>query len=149
MLNLDNMLNVQNIIPALQSNQKEQVIRELLKCLTETGQIDNEQQAFQDVLAREGYLSTGMENGLAIPHAKSDAVNNLIVAFGIHQAGINFESLDGQPAHFVFLVLSPLDTSGPHIQALAQISRVMKKENIREQLISAKNSQTIKDILLK
>ena len=115
--------------------------------LDKKGLLSDKALAFADILRREKNLSTGMENGLAIPHAKSDSVDRLVVAFGIHPKGIDFESLDGKPAHFIFLVMSPRDTSGPHIQALARIARFLKDEQVREKLSNVKSDDEVFTII--
>jgi len=100
--------------------KKDTAIRELIDLLAAAGDLNDPELAYQDVLSRETYLSTGMEHGLAVPHAKSDAVAEMTVAFGLHKTGLDFNALDGEPTHFIFLVLSPRATSGPHIQLLAR-----------------------------
>jgi mannitol/fructose-specific phosphotransferase system IIA component (Ntr-type) len=89
------------------------------------------------VLAREGKMSTGMEHGIAIPHGKTDTVKKLVVGVGIHREGVDFESLDGQPAHIFIMTVSPLNKSGPHIQFLAEISRILGNAAVRERLLAA------------
>jgi len=104
------------------------------------------EEALNDILDREGYLSTGLENGLAIPHAKTDSVRELFIVFGLKREGVTFESLDGKPAELIFLVLSPKDTSGPHIQALALITRNLKDAESRQKLKSCKSAQEVAQI---
>ena len=118
-MKLSELLTADVITASLKSSNKKNIIYDLLDLLYKNGFVKNREQALEDILAREKHLSTGMENGLAVPHAKSDSVEKLVVAFGLHPDGIEFESLDGKPAHYIFLVMSPRDTSGPHIQALA------------------------------
>jgi fructose-specific phosphotransferase system IIA component len=144
---LPDYLSEDTIIFSLESQNKKQVIRALLKVLSDSGQVQDGDLAFNDIMARENHLSTGMENGLAIPHAKTDAVKKLVVSFGIHRKGIDYDSLDGKPAHFIFLVLSPRDTSGPHIQALARISRTVKSQDVRNALLQAKDKAEILNLL--
>lgn len=131
----------------MRCTKKDEAIRELIDLLTAAGDLKDPEQAYQDVLSRETYLSTGMEHGLAVPHAKTDAVDEMTVAFGLHKAGLDFNALDGQPTHFIFLVVSPRATSGPHIQVLARISRVIKSESVRERLMQANTEQEILHIL--
>lgn len=145
-MNLSDYLSEKTILFSLESTNKKQAVRSLLKVLKDNSQVQDEEMAFSDIMARENHLSTGMENGLAIPHAKTDAVQKLVVAFGIHRKGLDYDSLDGKPAHYIFLVLSPRDTSGPHIQALARISRSIKNENLREALLQAKDKKEILNI---
>jgi fructose-specific phosphotransferase system IIA component len=137
----------EQIEPNLKGETKFQVIEELLDLLHENNQLLDRDVALQDVLAREGYLSTGLENGLAIPHAKTDGVGKLVIAFGIKRDGVDFESLDGKPAYLIFLVLSPRDTSGPHIQTLAVISRNLKNKELRDALLQAQTREEIYDII--
>ncbi len=145
-MNLAELLTTDLIAAPLKSIHKKGIIEELLDLLDKKGVIKNKVQALEDILTREKHLSTGMENGLAVPHAKSDSVDQLVVAFGIHPPGVDFETLDGKPAHYFFLVMSPRDTSGPHIQALASISRFLKNEKTRENLLKVKSIEEIVDI---
>ena len=137
-MKLIELLVKEQIEPNLKGENKFQIIEELIDRLNSNQQVKNRDQALEDVLAREGYLSTGLENGLAIPHAKTDGVDKLVISFGIKRDGVDFESLDGKPASLIFLVLSPRDTSGPHIQALATISRNLKDKTIREMILKKK-----------
>ncbi len=107
----------------LPNGDKFLVIESLLDLAMTSGSIRDRDHALKDLVEREQYLSTGFENGLAVPHAKSEAVSEIILAFGLNREGVDFDSLDGKPTHFVFLLLSPMDTSGPHIQTLALLAR--------------------------
>ena len=147
MLHIKDILKEEQISLDLKSKNKKEIIRELLEILEKNKLVADIKVALDDVLSRESYLSTGMENGLAIPHAKTDTVKDLVMAFGIHQQGIDFDSLDGKPARYIFLVLSPRDKSGPHIQALSIISRNIKTDSIRSALLKAKSAQEILNIL--
>jgi len=144
---LTTLLTADQIVYNLKSKNKNEIINELIRALTKNEKVKDRQLALKNVLERESHLSTGMENGLAVPHSKTTAVDELVIAFGLHKSGVNFDSLDGKPAHFIFLVLSPIDTSGPHIQALAQISRKIKSPEIREQLLKANSADDIEKIL--
>jgi fructose-specific phosphotransferase system IIA component len=146
-MKLSDYLPVQQISMDLQSDSKFPLIEELLDMPAENGRLLDRDQALQDVLAREGYLSTGLENGIAIPHAKTDGVDKLILAFGIKRDGIDFESLDGKPASLIFLALSPRDTAGPHIKSLAIISRTLKDLETRQALMDAASVEEIADII--
>ncbi len=131
----------------LQGSTKFQIIEELITLLDKNEALSDARLALQDVLAREGYLSTGLESGLAIPHAKTDGVKGMTIALGIKKDGVDFESLDGKPANLIFLVLSPRTTSGPHIQTLAIISRSLKEQKTRESLLQSGSVQEIFDII--
>lgn len=130
----------------LKSRSKSDAIKELLDVFEACGKINNEAQALKDCIERENYLSTGFENGLAVPHAKTEAVNELILAFGISREGIEFDSLDGKPAHFIFLLLSPVNESGPHIKVLSEITRQFQDAQIPRKILAAESTSAILNI---
>lgn len=118
----------------LSDGTKFQVIEELLNLAVDANRVHDREQALKDLIERERYLSTGFENGLAVPHAKTEAVSEVVLVFGMNRGGIEFDSLDGKPTHFVFLLLSPMDTSGPHIQTLALLARNFQSAGLLERL---------------
>lgn len=130
----------------LESNDKQAVISELLQALNDAGFVKNSTLALNDLLVREKQFSTGMEAGLAIPHAKSASVEDVVIAFGLHRKGIDFQSLDGQPTHFLFMVLSPPTMSGAHIQAMAYIARSMKDPVFQNKIRTCKSADEIKNL---
>jgi fructose-specific phosphotransferase system IIA component len=141
-------LLTKNLIKSdLSGENKYQVIEELLDLLVAEHKIVDKETCLRDLNEREQYLSTGLENGLAIPHAKTIASDQLLISFGISRAGLDFNSLDGKPAHFIFLVISPRDVAGPHIQILAQISRNFKSDDLVERILAAPNEQEILTIV--
>ena len=146
-MGIKELLNLELIADDLKGENKYQIIEELLDLLVRNEKIQSRETCLNDLNEREQYLSTGLEKGLAVPHAKTSAVNELLVSFGLSRKGINFESLDGKPAHFIFLVLSPRDTSGPHIKILAQITRNFREEQLSEQLLNSKDKNEIFEIL--
>ena len=131
----------------VKGDDKYRVIEQLLDLLVKAGKVKDKQQALQDLIEREQYLSTGLENGLAVPHAKTSAVDGLLVSFGLSREGVEFDSVDGKPAHFIFLVLSPRETSGPHIRALAQITRNFRDPEIPQRLLSARSKTEVLEII--
>ncbi len=146
-MGIGDLLSEELIAEDLQGKDKFQVIEELLDLLVKSGKVQDRETALKDLIEREQYLSTGLENGLAVPHAKTSAARELMVSFGLSRAGLDFDSLDGKPAHFLFLVLSPRDTSGPHIKILAQITRNFRDEAVGQKLLQAKNKQEILQII--
>jgi fructose-specific phosphotransferase system IIA component len=146
-MGIKELLNLELVTDNLKGENKYQIIEELLDLLVQNGKIQSREICLNDLIEREQYLSTGLENGLAVPHAKTSAVRELLVSFGLSRKGINFESLDGKPAHFIFLVLSPRDTSGPHIKILAQITRNFREEKLGEQLLNSKDKNEVFEIL--
>ena len=145
-MKFSDFIQEENIIPALSGETKIDVIKEMLTHMHKMGVVSNYDVALNDILVRENHLSTGLENGIAIPHAKTDGVDKLAIVFGKKKNGINFESLDAKPANLIFLVLSPKNTSGPHIQALALISRNLNINSNRERLKSANSINEIAEI---
>jgi len=146
-MKLSDYLPEDHIIHNLKGKTKIEIIEELLLKMQELNLIKDYDSTLNDILAREGYLSTGLENGLAIPHAKTNGTDELVMVFGLKKEGVEFETLDNKPAQLIFLVLSPPDTSGPHIQALALITRNLKNEAVRESIINAQSPASIVEII--
>ena len=92
-------------------------------------------------------MSTGMQNGIAIPHGKSDTVNSLVAAVGLRPEGIDFDAIDDQPCSIFVLTVSPVNRTGPHIQFLAEISRLLNDASVREELLSADTEEEVLRIL--
>src|SRR4030042_1976749 len=116
------------------SRDKEAVITELVDLLDANGLLLDRDEALEAVLTRERTQSTGTGAGIAIPHGKCNAVKELVIAIGIAYEPIEFKSIDGKPVTILILLVSPADQTGPHIQALATISRSMLNEEFRQQL---------------
>jgi PTS system nitrogen regulatory IIA component len=111
--------------------------------LQASGMIKDREGALQAVLEREEKMSTGMNNGVAIPHGKTDSVNKLIVAVGLQRSGIDFSCADGKPAQIFIMTISPASRSGPHIQFLAEVSKILREEASRQRLLSARSIQDV------
>jgi len=131
----------------LESRDKEAVIAELVDLLNADGLVSNRDVALQAVLTRERIQSTGTGAGIAIPHGKCNAVKELVMAVGIAREPIEFQSIDGKPVTILILLISPADQTGPHIQALAKISRLMLNENFRKHLEKATSAQEVYELL--
>jgi len=125
----------------LTAKTKEEVIRELVQLLLDAGKIPEFQSAYDAVIARENLASTGLEMGIAVPHAKTASVRTLTAALGIAAQGIDFQSADGKPAQLFFLLLAPPDKAGPHVEALAEIARIAKSPSFLRLLVSASSAQ--------
>ncbi len=146
-MNLVEMIDSRFIKLDLSDSNKFELIEELLDVADAQGKINNREQALKDLIEREQYLSTGFENGLAVPHAKTDAVDDMVLVFGLNREGVDFDSLDGKPTHFVFLLLSPMDTSGPHIQTLALLARNFQNEENVEKLKDVNGEKELLEII--
>ena len=134
----------------LQAHQnKEAVIRELTELLVQAGVIKDKDvsKLVQILLKRESLGSTGIGQGVAIPHGKSDVVTKLVAAFGISKQGVPFDSLDGEPVYLFFLLVAPEDSAGPHLKALARISRLLKDKHFRDSLRSARDEKAVAKII--
>ncbi|OHB61506.1 MAG: hypothetical protein A2Y12_06955 [Planctomycetes bacterium GWF2_42_9] len=127
----------------LESTNKESVIKELVDLLGDANLLANKEQVFQAVITRESTKSTGIGFGIAIPHGKCTGVKELVMAMGISHKGIDFQSIDGKPVHIVVLLASPVDRTGPHIQALARISRLMLDEDFKNKLQAAQSAEEL------
>jgi PTS system nitrogen regulatory IIA component len=142
-MKLKNVLNKDVIIMSLKGENKQEVIEEMLDLLIKTGRVSNRDQALSDLLAREQKMSTGIQYGVAIPHAKTTAVTELTACIGLKREGVDFQALDGQPSTIFFMTLSPVDRTGPHVQFLAEISMVVKTESARKKMLEAQTPQEI------
>ena len=117
----------------------------MVQLLVKAGEIKlaDEEKIVPVLLAREALGSTGIGQGVGIPHGKSNVVRQLVGAFGISRRGVNFDSLDGEMAQIFFLLLAPEDSAGPHLKALARISRLLKDRYFRESLKEAKEEKQV------
>ncbi len=131
----------------LESKDKESAIQELVTVLAEAGQITDPASAFEAVMDREQQRSTGIGSGIAIPHGKSASAKELVMSFGIAKDAIDFESIDNKPVKIIVLLLSPPDCTGPHIQALARISRLMLDEAFKAKLEKASSPEEVYDLI--
>lgn len=137
------ILDKRMIIPDLTSSTKEGVLRELVKAITKVEQQINEAPLLEILLERESLGSTGIGDGVAIPHGKTNEVNKLIASFGRSRRGMNFDSLDGKPTHLFFLLVAPENSAGIHLKALARISRLMKDQLFRKRLMEVGSAEEI------
>jgi len=129
------------------NNEKEAVITELVDLLDANGLLLDRDVALRAVLERERTRSTGTGAGIAIPHGKCDAVKELVMAIGIAKEAIEFESVDGKPVTILILLISPTNQTGPHIQALASISKLMLNEEFRQALENADSADEVYSLL--
>ncbi len=134
-----------HIIMNLKGKTKEDIIQELLGAIIEDYPHIDFTYAFNELMKREAEMSTGLTDGIAIPHAKIEGIDNIVCAFGINREGIDFKSLDGKPSHFFFLILSPISGSN-RLELLSQIAKTMTGD-VREELIKAKTEDEILQIL--
>ena len=146
-MNLRKTLSKETILLDLKNSTKEGIIKEMIDFLTEAGKIREKKDALKAVIDRERKMSTGMQNGIAIPHGKTDMVDTLIAAIALKKSGADFGSLDGQPSKIFVMTLSPDTRTGPHIQFLAEISRQLNNLAVREKILNATKPEDVLDAL--
>ncbi|MCK5012892.1 MAG: PTS sugar transporter subunit IIA [Candidatus Omnitrophica bacterium] len=144
-MKISDFLCTKAVLADLKSTTKDDVIAELVDLLINAGSIEKKRRkdVLEILMAREALGSTAIGQGIAIPHGKYGSMKKLIGCLGISKQGINFDSLDGEPAYIFFLLIAPVDSAGPHLKALARISRLLKDKYIRETLKAAKDDKSI------
>jgi fructose-specific phosphotransferase system IIA component len=147
-MRLTDILKPTNIKLPLESTSKAAAIGELVNLLQANGEVTDAKKVLDSVLEREATRTTGIGNGLAIPHGKCAGVDHLVMAIGRPAAPIDFQAIDGRPVNLIWLLASPPDKTGPHIHALARISRLMTMDKFRQALATAKSAQEIFDIIV-
>jgi len=137
------ILKVERIIPSMKSTDKESAIKELVYSFQDDPRVKDIDAVYQAVIEREKIMSTGVGKGFAIPHAKTNAVNEIIAAFGRLEQPIDFQSLDDQPVKLIFLLVGKENLVGPHIKLLSRLSRMMNLDEFRENLSNATTAEEI------
>ncbi len=129
----------------LQGNNKSAVIREMVEILTRAGDIEagRKEQALNDLLERERIMSTGMQDGIALPHTKTDAVDRLVCGVGLHPEGVDFHSLDKEPSQIFIMVLAPKDNPGAYLQFMASVSRILSDKTRRAQILASQSNRDL------
>ncbi|GJM24043.1 MAG: PTS sucrose transporter subunit IIABC [Phycisphaerae bacterium] len=148
-MKLSKILTPECIRVPLVSTEKIEAIKELVDVLNSCGRLADRDTVLRAVLDREETRSTGIGFGLAVPHGKSVACTSLMMALGLPETPIDFNSSDGEPVELIALLASPPDKTGPHIQALARISRLMLLGKFRKEVLAAKSAEEVYAILIK
>jgi len=138
-----------SIIPDLQANSKEGVIREMVDSLRTAGSFKSgdSEEVVKAILKRELLGSTGIGRGVAIPHTKHTGVDKLVGTVGVSKGGVAFESLDGEPVHVLVMLISPQDRPGDHLRALENVSRSLRDDGFVKSLRQAQTREAIWDLL--
>lgn len=142
-------LSKKAIITDIKSTRKEDVVKEMVDFLVEAGDVEkrNRTKLIDALMSREALGSTAIGQGIAIPHAKCDCVDKLVAAFGLSKKGVDFDSLDGELAYIFFLLVAPQDSAGPHLKALARISRLLKDKYFRDTLRACIDEKSVIKII--
>lgn len=134
---LREVLTEQVAVPNLQASTKEAVVEALVDVLCATGHVSDRDTALRDVWANERRSSTGMQHGVAIPHARTDAVERMVACVAVTARPVDFQSLDRKPCRIFVMTLSPTGQAGPHLRFLAEIGRLLKERRCRTAILDA------------
>lgn len=140
------LINVNTLRPRLLADTKAAAISELIELLDDEGLISDRHEALSAVIAREEGMSTGLEHGIAMPHARTNAVDHLVCAVGIKPEGIDFGTLDNSPARIVILLLAPVDAPAPQLQAISFFSRILNDQG-RAALLACDSAEDMHEVL--
>jgi PTS system nitrogen regulatory IIA component len=132
-----------DILPDLQADSREDVLREMVQHLHNTGKIKDADRLVQILLDRELLGSTGIGHGVAIPHGRLAGLKEIVLVFGRSEKGVLFEAHDGKPVRLFFLLVAPEDSAGLHLKALARISRILKNPECRTALLNSKDREVL------
>ncbi len=146
---LKDVITLDCINTDLKGTTKSEIIDEMVDILYNNGKLNDREEYKQEILKREAQSSTGMEEGIAIPHGKTKAVKIPTVAIGISKKGVDYESLDGEPSHLFFMIAAPENSNDSHIELLSKITTLLLEDDIREALLNAKSKEEVLDILIK
>jgi nitrogen PTS system EIIA component len=141
---LTELLNEKNIVIPLKSCDRDSVIREMVEHMSAASYVQNPEIVIKSILDRENMGSTGLDKGIAVPHARTHEVADLCVALGISSEGVEYNALDGEDSRLFFMILAPPDQSSQHIRILTEIAGISKNTEMLKSLI---NARTIEDVL--
>ncbi len=147
-MKIDEILKKESVIADLLGDNKVEVIKEMTQCMKENNFIKNDHALFETLMEREKLGSTGIGEHVAIPHGKSDEITQIITVLARSKNGVEFESLDQKPVHFICMVIAPANSTGQHLKALARISRLFKNQGLRDGILKAGTSDAIYSILI-
>ena len=147
-MRLTEILRPQDIKIELEAKNKHEAIAELVNLLAANGSVSDAKKMLEAVLDREATRTTGIGNGLAIPHGRCNGTTNLVMAVGKTSNPIDFQAIDGRPVWLIWLLGSPPDKTGLHIHALARISRLMTIDKFRQGVASSTSGQQLFDLIV-
>jgi len=142
-MQITDMFKKEYIIEELKAKSKRAVLAELSEIFTRYHTGIQSEAMLEVLLDREKLGSTGIGDGIAIPHGKLKGLDSLVISFGRSREGIDFDAIDGKPVHIFFLLMAPESSTGQHLKALAKISRMLKDPELRSSLLSAKSSEEL------
>ncbi|MBX2989549.1 MAG: PTS sugar transporter subunit IIA [Bacteroidetes bacterium] len=142
-MKISDLLTEDLVVTQLEGNSKDDIINSIVDLVATSPKVLDKEKVREAVFEREQIMSTGVGDGFAIPHGKTDAVSDIAAAFAITAEPIDYESLDEKPVRLVFLLVSKANMVGPHIKLLSRISRLMNKSEFREKLLHVSSPKEI------
>ena len=142
-MKITDILDESSVIQDLRATTKKGVLEELSNVLVERGKLPDHEKVVEVLLEREKLGSTGIGDGIAIPHGKMRGIKELVISFGRSIKGVDFESIDNKPTHLFFLLVAPENSAGVHLKALARISRLLKDSSFRNRLMEARDRRDL------
>jgi len=146
LMKISDILSTDVISVGMDTADKEDSIKKIINLAAKSDKILDLNKVSQTIFEREKLVSTGVGKGFAIPHGKTDAISDVVAAFAITKEPIDFDSIDGEPVRFIFLLVGKENLLNTHIKLLSRISRLMNKDEFREKLLEAKNSDEVLNI---
>ncbi|MDA3862205.1 MAG: PTS sugar transporter subunit IIA, partial [Melioribacteraceae bacterium] len=140
-MKLTEILKCERIVTDFKSSTKIDILNKMIDSFLGDSRVLDIETMRNVVLEREEIMSTGVGNGFAIPHGKTNVVSEMVAGFGLVKNPIEFEALDGKPVNLIFLLVGRQDSVGQHLKMLSRISRIMNQENVREKLTNAQTSE--------
>jgi PTS system nitrogen regulatory IIA component len=147
-MKISELLNPKLILTDLRAGSKNQALEEMVACLAANRQGIDAKELYTVLIEREKLGSTGIGNGIAIPHGKLEGLDAICLVFARSRSGIQFDSLDGKPVHLIFLLVAPFNSAGVHLKALARLSRLLKEKGFRESLFAAADAEDLYGIVV-
>jgi PTS system nitrogen regulatory IIA component len=147
-MKINELINENLIVAELKGENKNQVLEELVNHMVLFLKRIDPDELLKVLIDREKLGSTGIGSGIAIPHGKLKGIDNILLAFGKSPKGINFDAIDGNPVHLIFLLVAPLNSAGIHLKTLARLSRLLKDNNFRDKLLKAPDSHQLYKIIV-
>ncbi len=148
-MKITEFLDIKGIKLDIQAAEKTEILKELVDVLAEVKDIGDKKIILKALVERESLGSTGIGQGIAIPHGKTEKVKELVSVLAISKKGLNFEALDGEPVYIFFLLVAPKDAAGPHLKALAQISRMLRDTYFCDLLRRCESAEQVYDLIRK
>ncbi|MBI4535015.1 MAG: PTS sugar transporter subunit IIA [Ignavibacteriae bacterium] len=142
-MKISDILTEEMVVTGLEGASKDDIINAMIDLVASSTKVLDKEKVREAIFEREKIMSTGVGNGFAIPHGKTDAVSDIVAAFAVTAEPIDYQSLDEKPVRLVFLLVGKDSMVGPHIKLLSRISRLMNKEEFRKRLLGMKNSKDI------